>query len=85
MIGILILGLSTILAGALPWWPYSATGRLRHQKPWDWLMDQNRLTGHVDSELEVDPAAALVEKLAAAKAARHVDTDTDAGRERLVA
>ena len=82
MIGILILGLSTILAGALPWWPYSATGRLRHQKPWDWLMDQNRLTGHVDSELEVDPAAALV---AAAKAARHVDTDTDAGRERLVA
>ena len=45
MIGILILGLSTILAGALPWWPYSATGRLRHQKPWDWLMDQNRLTG----------------------------------------
>ena len=47
-------------------------------------MDQNRLTGHVDSELEVDPAAAL-EKLAAAKAARHVDTDTDAGRERLVA
>jgi len=85
MIGILILGLSTILAGALPWWPYSATGRLRHQKPWDWLMDQNRLTGHVYSELEVDPAAALVEKLAAAKAARYADTDADAGRERLVA
>ena len=48
-------------------------------------MDQNRLTGHVDSELEVDPAAALMEKLAAAKAARHADTDADAGRERLVA
>ena len=39
MIGVLILSLSILLAGALPWWPYSAAGRLRHHRPWDWLMD----------------------------------------------
>jgi|SRR5678815_1487407 hypothetical protein len=25
--------------GALPWWPYTANGRLRHHRPWDWLSD----------------------------------------------
>jgi hypothetical protein len=30
MIGILILSFSLLLAGALPWWPYSAAGRSRH-------------------------------------------------------
>jgi hypothetical protein len=69
MIGILILSLSIILAGALPWCPYSASGRLRHHRPWDWLMDQNRLTGSVGvndrAGLEGDPTAGQVEQLAA--------------------
>jgi hypothetical protein len=39
MIGILILSFSLLLAGALPWWPYSAAGRSWHQRPWDWLLD----------------------------------------------
>jgi hypothetical protein len=39
MIGILILSFSLLLAGALPWWPYSAAGRSRHHRPWDWLLD----------------------------------------------
>ena len=36
---ILFLSLVIILAAALPWWPYSAYGRLRHHRPWDWLLD----------------------------------------------
>jgi hypothetical protein len=36
---ILLLGLVIILSAALPWWPYSAYGRLRHHRPWDWLLD----------------------------------------------
>ena len=36
---ILFLSLMIVLAGALPWWPYSAYGRLRHHRPWDWLLD----------------------------------------------
>jgi hypothetical protein len=36
---ILFLSLVTILSAALPWWPYSAYGRSRHHRPWDWLMD----------------------------------------------
>jgi hypothetical protein len=28
-----------ILGTALPWWPYSAYGRSRHHRPWDWLLD----------------------------------------------
>jgi hypothetical protein len=47
MIGILILSLSILLAGALPWWPYSAAARLRHHRPWDWLMDSGDVTGEV--------------------------------------
>ena len=101
MIGILILSLSIILAGALPWCPYSASGRLRHHRPWDWLMDQNRLTGSVGvngrAGLECDPTAGLVEQLAAVLEAGHVKGRHDvrggelqgpfaaAGRDRLVA
>ena len=36
---ILFLSLVIIMAAALPWWPYSAYGRLRHHRPWDWLLD----------------------------------------------
>ena len=36
---ILFLSLVIILSAALPWWPYSAYGRSRHHRPWDWLMD----------------------------------------------
>ena len=36
---ILFLSLVIIIAAALPWWPYSAYGRLRHHRPWDWLLD----------------------------------------------
>ena len=36
---ILFLSLVIILTAALPWWPYSAYGRLRHHRPWDWLLD----------------------------------------------
>jgi len=35
----LFLPLIIILTAALPWWPYSAYGRLRHRRPWDWLLD----------------------------------------------
>src|SRR6476659_1794811 len=36
---ILFLSLVIFLSAALPWWPYSAYGRLRHHRPWDWLLD----------------------------------------------
>jgi hypothetical protein len=36
---IAFLSLVIILSAALPWWPYSASGRLRHHRPWDWLLD----------------------------------------------
>ena len=36
---ILFLSLVIIMTAALPWWPYSAYGRLRHHRPWDWLLD----------------------------------------------
>ena len=36
---ILFLSLVIILTAALPWWPYSAYGRLLHHRPWDWLLD----------------------------------------------
>ncbi len=98
MIGILILSLSIILAGALPWCPYSASGRLRHHRPWDWLMDQNRLTGSVGvngrAGLEGDPTAGQVEQLAAVLDAGRVKgchrgelqgPFAAAGRDRLVA
>ena len=35
----LFLSLVIILTAALPWWPYSAYGRSRHRRPWDWLLD----------------------------------------------
>ena len=35
----LFLSMVIILAAALPWWPYSAYGRLRNHRPWDWLLD----------------------------------------------
>jgi len=100
MIGILILSLSIILAGALPWCPYSASGRSRHHRPWDWLMDQNRLAGSVGVNgptlLEGDPAG-RVERLAAVLEAGRVKGRHNvrsgelqgpfaaAGRDRLVA
>ena len=66
MIGILIIIVSIIFAGALPWWPYTASGRLRHRYPWDWLMDQDRNTSDIEikAALEGDPANALAEQLA---------------------
>jgi hypothetical protein len=100
MIGILILSLSIILAGALPWCPYSASGRLRHHRPWDWLMDQNRLAVSVGvngpNGLEGDPTAGYVEQLAAVLEAGRVKGRDNvrggdlqafaaAGRDRLVA
>jgi hypothetical protein len=36
---LLFLSLVIILSAALPWWPYSAYGRLRNHRPWDWLFD----------------------------------------------
>jgi len=36
---ILFLSLVIILTAALPWWPYSAYGRLLYHRPWDWLLD----------------------------------------------
>jgi hypothetical protein len=36
---ILFLSLVIILSAAVPWWPYSAYGRSRHRRPWDWLLD----------------------------------------------
>jgi len=92
MIGILIIIVSTIFAGALPWWPYTASGRLRHRYPWDWLMDQDK------AALEGDSANALAEQLAqvvekgrvrprreprGAHAARH--SAASASQDRLVA
>jgi hypothetical protein len=45
MLGVLILSLSIIACGALPWWPYSASARSRYQRPWDWLIDSGSTTG----------------------------------------
>jgi hypothetical protein len=39
MYPILFFSLVIILGAALPWCPYSAYGRLRHYRPWDWLVD----------------------------------------------
>src|SRR5512147_1052335 len=47
MIGVLIICFWVVVAGALPWWPYSAAGRLRHHRPWDWLMDSGDVPGEV--------------------------------------
>jgi hypothetical protein len=45
MLGVLILSLSVIACGALPWWPYSASARSRYHRPWDWLIDSGSTTG----------------------------------------
>jgi hypothetical protein len=41
---ILFLSLVIILNAALPWWPYTASGRLRHHRPWDWVMERRPST-----------------------------------------
>src|SRR5262245_10594497 len=66
MIGILIIIVSTIFAGALQWWPYTASGRVRRGYPWDWLMHQDWSTSDIEikAALEVHPANALAEQLA---------------------
>jgi hypothetical protein len=48
MIGILILSLTILLAGALPWSPYSASARANYHRPWDWLMNWEAVTGEND-------------------------------------
>jgi hypothetical protein len=64
---ILFLSLVIILSAALPWWPYSAYGRSRHHRPWDWLLDtpsredyrtwnDKHLDKHVDERDEVHRA-----------------------------
>jgi hypothetical protein len=76
MIGVLIIILSVLFAGALPWWPYSASGRLQHRRPWDWLRDQGQNTGHIEimgsTRLEGGPTDALAEQLAAVCEESHV-------------
>jgi hypothetical protein len=89
MIGILILSLSILFAGALPWWPYSASARSRHHRPWDWLIDQGRITSHVAikgaTRLEGDQTAALAEQLAAVCEKSHVRGRHEPQPDRLVA
>jgi hypothetical protein len=83
MIGILILSLSILLAGALPWWPYSAAGRLRHHRPWDWLMDSR----HVTDEKGPMPEVATI-RLRPASGSFRATRQTvaaEAGRDLLVA
>ena len=54
MIGLSLIIVSTIVVGALPWWPYSAAARSRHRYPWDWLFDQDRSSGlEVSGPVEV--------------------------------
>ena len=59
---------STIVVGALPWWPYSAAARSRHRYPWDWLFDQDRSSGPVEVSAAThhDPADTLADQLAQA-------------------
>ena len=90
MIGILIITLSVILAGALPWWPYSASGRLQHRTPWDWLRDQDQNAGHIEimgsTKIEFGPTEALAEQLAGVCEESHVGPrEAYATQDRLVA
>jgi hypothetical protein len=60
---ILFLSLVIIIAAALPWWPYSAYGRLRHHRPWDWLLDsptreEKLLFLHLAHETKTPPVPA---------------------------
>jgi hypothetical protein len=48
MIGLSLIIVSTIVVGALPWWPYSAAARSRDRYPWDWLFDQDQSSGPVE-------------------------------------
>src|SRR5215470_673114 len=68
MIGLSLIIVSTIVAGALPWWPYSAAARSRHRYPWDWLFDQDRSIGpiEVSAATHHDLADALADQLAQA-------------------
>jgi len=68
MIGLSLIIVSTIVAGALPWWPYSAAARSRHRYPWDWLFDQDRSISHVEVKTvtQLNPADALADQLAQA-------------------
>jgi hypothetical protein len=54
MIGLSLIIISTIVAGALPWWPYSAAARSRRRYPWDWLFDQDRSSGPVEVSSPVE-------------------------------
>jgi len=94
MIGILIIILSVIFAGALPWWPYSASGRLQHRTPWDWLRDQDQNAGHIEimgsTKIEFGPTEALAEQLAGVceeshVRGRHEPREAYATQDRLVA
>ena len=87
MIGILILTLSILFAGALPWWPYNASGRSRHHRPWDWLMDQGGVADHIKGtpRLEDDSTASLAEQLAAVFEKSHVTGGHDSRQDRLAA
>ena len=86
---ILFLSFVIIMAAALPWWPYSAYGRLRHHRPWDWLLDlpsreDKLLFVHLAQETKIaDPArneglerAAIGEELLRA-ASKPCDGDTE--------
>ena len=95
MIGVLILSLSILLCGALPWWPYTASARSRHHRPWDWLMDSGAVTGEKDEQDHVPevattlrsgepPEAAFVPGGQAGVATRHT-VAAGAGRDLLVA
>ena len=68
MIGLSLIIVSTIVVGALPWWPYSAAARSRHRYPWDWLFDQGRSIGpiEVSAATHHDPADTLADQLAQA-------------------
>ena len=90
MLGVLILSLSILLCGALPWWPYSASARSRHHRPWDWLMDSEPVTGekdHVRGRHDLrsgEPPEAFVPRGQAGVATRHT-VAAGAGRDLLVA
>ena len=68
MIGLSLIIISTIVAGALPWWPYSAPARSRHRYPWDWLFDQGRSIGpiEVSAATHHDLADALADQVSQA-------------------
>src|SRR5262245_11144559 len=58
---ILFLSLIIVLSAALPWWPYTASGRLRHHRPWDWLME--RRLGRASTQESLKKAAAKLQAM----------------------